>query len=186
MENIEIFNNYLTNKSYYHYKTWLEDIQGQTEYPIDNEIIEEIKKHCNNKEITIILIKSILRKLHYNKYYENINYIYYKLTGKNLLELDKDTEEYLLKNIKEIYEIKYKFIRKGISMQFLTRKLLEEINKEKYYEYFPYVNNIEKVKSQNLIWEEISKHRTLQYNGFNFQFMILDKNGNLLNDNYFI
>ena len=67
-------------------------------------IFEEINKNINLvvSDISYKQIREILKKLGYNKYYENIPYIINIITGKNTPKLSRKEEDILRSLFKEI------------------------------------------------------------------------------------
>ena len=91
--NIELINynniDYEKNKSFYkrehHLKELLDNLQCKN--IVDDDIIEQVRKYIkilniDIKELTFNNIKYCLKKLYFNKLYERIYYIHYKIIGK--------------------------------------------------------------------------------------------------------
>ena len=119
------------------------------------------------KLIMIKLNLIILKKLHYNKYYEHIPHILSIITGKRAPILDRKSEEILRSLFKEI---QIPFVnncpptRKNfLSYSYVLHKFCELLEFDHLLEYFPLLKSREKLHQQDIIWEKICKDLKWQY-----------------------
>ena len=92
---------YFAYKRINHFNEWLAQFQAKetTDIPksVYDSIIEEIKKesYISIDTIRISKLRSILKKLKLNKYYEHIPYIINKINGKPPPTISKEMEDKL-------------------------------------------------------------------------------------------
>ena len=158
---------YYTYKRINHFNEWLAQFQAKerTDLPpiIYTKIIDELKKntHSSLEELKYNDIRSILKKLDYNKYYEHIPHILSIITGKNAPALERVDEEILRSLFKEI---QIPFVnncpphRKNfLSYSYVLHKFCELLEYDHLLEYFTLLKSREKLHQQDVIWEKICK-----------------------------
>ena len=158
---------YYTYKRINHFNEWLAQFQAKERSDLPNEIYENINKELNKNKYLIIEnlkyidIREILKRLKYNKYYENIPYILSIITGNNAPTLDRSSEEILRSLFKEI---QIPFMnncppnRKNfLSYSYVLHKFCELLEYDHLLEYFSLLKSREKLHQQDLIWEKICK-----------------------------
>jgi len=156
---------YFTYKRINHFNEWLAQFQGKetTELPenIYKDILNEIKKdkHYNINKLTYTKVREILKKLNYNKYYENIPLIMNVICGDRSPKLNHDTEEKLRSLFKDI---QIPFLnncpanrRNFLSYSYVLHKFSELLELDDLIEYFPLLKSREKLQHQDMIWKKI-------------------------------
>ena len=159
------------NKTNYPYKRlnhfieWLNEFQAKETVNIPKEIydriINELTKlgYTNRTQLNLHIIKSVLKKIKLNKYYEHASYITSQLSGIPPPTLDHDTEECL----KELFKLIEQSFNKHcpsnrinfLSYPYVLHKLFQIFGKYEYLMYFPLLKSKEKVKAQDVIWKKI-------------------------------
>lgn len=164
---------YFSYKRINHFNEWLAQFQAKekTELPenIYHNIIQELKKtsYIDKSKLKYKDVRSILKKLNYNKYYEHIPHIISVITNKKAPTLDRKTEEVLRSLFKEI---QIPFMnncppnRKNfLSYSYVLHKFCELLEFDHLLEYFPLLKSREKLHQQDIIWEKICKDLKWQY-----------------------
>ena len=164
---------YFSYKRINHFNEWLAQFQAKekTELPknIYHDIISELNKtsYIDISKLKYKDVRSILKKLNYNKYYEHIPHIISVLTDKRAPTLDRKTEEVLRSLFKEI---QIPFMnncppnRKNfLSYSYVLHKFCELLEFDHLLEYFPLLKSREKLHQQDIIWEKICKDLKWQY-----------------------
>lgn len=146
-----------------HFKEILAQFQAKETTQIPDEVIENIKfqikkeriklTHINNKKA-----KEILKKLGYNKYYEHIQYIKYKMGIKPPI-MSQRLEERLCNMFMDI-QVPYAKYCPEYRVNFLNYyytiyKLCELLDQKKFLPYFPMLKDREKRIEQDSIWKKI-------------------------------
>ena len=184
-ENILIFNergsyndppreaNYFAYKRINHFNEWLAQFQakGTTELPdtIYQDIFLELHKN-KNYDISKLhnnLLRDLLKKLNYNKYYEHIPHLINVLSGKDPPTLSRKSEEILRSLFKEI---QIPFMnhcppnRKNfLSYSYVLHKFCELLEYDELLIYFPLLKSREKLQQQDQIWKAICKDLQWEY-----------------------
>ena len=148
-----------------HFIEWLNQFQGKetinTPEYVYNDIIKELEKIniTDKKDITIPVIKNILRKLNYQKYYDHISFIITKITGNHPPLLDRATEEYLKVLFKKIEKSFNKVCPSNrnnfLSYSYVLNKIFQLHGNNNMSEYFPLLKSRDKLKYQDEIWKKI-------------------------------
>ena len=165
--------NYFSYKRINHFNEWLAQFQGKENTDIPNEIYtniyNEIKKdvNINLKEIKYTQIRNILKKLGYNKYYENIPYLISIISGNKTPELSRKEEEILRCLFKEIQIPFMKHCpsnRKNfLSYSYVLHKFCQLLEYDNLLVYFPLLKSREKLQQQDEIWKNICKDLKWEY-----------------------
>lgn len=145
-----------------HFNDILLNCQAKTHVKISDEVINNIKneykkykqEHFNKKHF-----KSILKKLGYSKYYEQINKISELVTGTQMLQIPKEIEDKLKSMFRLIQEPFEKYKPKNrinfLSYSYCFYQLLMILNESKYTILFPLLKSREKLREQDQIWKNI-------------------------------
>jgi len=150
-----------------HFKEWLNQLQGREVTVIPDSVIElvllEIKKEriTDINVITSIKMKSFLKKLKLNKYYEHIPNLINRITNKSPLEISVEFYDILLELFDKIQAPFKKHCpsnRKNfLSYSYTLHKFCQLLGKTEYLIYFPLLKSREKLFEQEKIWKGICK-----------------------------
>jgi len=148
-----------------HFKEWLNQLQGREVTVIPDSVIElvllEIKKEriTDINVITSIKMKSFLKKLKLNKYYEHIPNLINRITNKSPLEISVEFYDILLELFDKIQTPFKKHCpsnRKNfLSYSYTLHKFCQLLDKTEYLIYFPLLKSREKLFEQEKIWKGI-------------------------------
>ena len=165
--------NYFAYKRINHFNEWLAQFQAKESTEIPEEvygtIYKEIKKNINLdiETITNIQLRKILKKLQYNKYYENIPHIINVLNGKKAPSLTRGEEEHLRTLFKEIqlpFSNNCPHDRKNfLSYAYVLHKFCELLEYDYLLPHFTLLKSREKLIQQDKIWKLICKDLNWQY-----------------------
>jgi len=102
----------------------------------------------------------MLKKHRLSEYYENIMYIYSKITGKPPQHISRDEYELVLKmftEAEEMYEKKYKPASRNnfLKYTFVLNKIFLTIGRPDIAEHFKLLKSPEKLKQQERVWQKI-------------------------------
>lgn len=164
---------YFSYKRINHFNEWLSKIQAKetTNIPDDvyDKILLEIKKQriTNMADIHCNQIKSILKSLKKNKYYEHIAHIIYRLNGVPTPSLSPDLEEKLRSMFKQIQIPFWTHSppkRKNfLSYSYVLHKMIQLLEKDEYLPCFQLLRSREKLAAQDAIWKLICKDLGWQF-----------------------
>ena len=164
---------YFAYKRINHFNEWLAQFQAKESTEISDEIYSniynEITKNINMdiQKIKPKQVKSILKKLGYNKYYEHIPHIINVLNGKKAPCLSRKEEEQLRTLFKEIqipFSNNCPETRKNfLSYSYVLHKFCELLEYDYLLPYFPLLKSREKLLQQDQIWKLICKDLNWQY-----------------------
>jgi hypothetical protein len=106
-------------------------------------------------------MKTILKKLRLNSYYEHIPHIMSKITGKPPPTINRETEEKLKNMFKEI-QITFAKHKPDDRINFLSysytlHKMCELLELDEFLKCFPLLKSREKLRTQDKIWFLITK-----------------------------
>lgn len=148
-----------------HFNEWVSQIQGKesTEIPeeIFEKIVQEIKKQKmkDTRMLTYNKMREILKKLKFNKYYEHIYYIIYRLNGVSPPNFSPEFEERLRSMFKEIQGPFLKHCpskRKNfLSYSYVLFKFCQLLEKDEHLKHFSLLKSREKLHIQDQIWRNI-------------------------------
>lgn len=122
---------------------------------------EEIEKHNMNKtEVTIKFLEAMLKKHRLSEYYENIMYIYSKITGKQPQHITRNEYDLVLKmfgEAEEIFESKYKPAGRNnfLKYTFVLNKIFLTISRPDIAVHFKLLKSPDKLKQQERVWQKI-------------------------------
>lgn len=157
-----------SNQSYKrvnHFNEWVSQIQGKESTEIPEEIFEKILSEIKKEQIKDTLklsynkMREILKKIKFNKYYEHIYYIIYRLNGISPPNFTPELEEKLRNMFKEIQGPFLKHCpdkRKNfLSYSYVLFKFCQLLEKDEYLKHFSLLKSREKLHIQDQIWQKI-------------------------------
>jgi hypothetical protein len=149
-------------------KTFTNQLQAKENTTIPPKIIEDLTKEFkkynihNPKLITAFLVKSYLKKLKYNKYYEHIPTIINEFCGLKAPKLTPELEQQLKIMFDEIqipFEKYSKIVcpkRKNfLNYNYIFYKMCQLLKKDEFLNFFPLLKSREKLYEHDLIWKGI-------------------------------
>ena len=158
---------YFAYKRINHFNEWIAQFQGKETTDIPNDvytnILNELKKNKNTDidNLTVKQMREILKKLKYNKYYENINTIISVITGNNSYIISREYEDILRNMFKEIQLPFMKHCpssRKNfLSYSYVLYKFSELLELNDLLKHFSLLKSREKLQQQDAIWKNICK-----------------------------
>lgn len=146
-----------------HFKEILAQFQAKETTQIPCEVIDNIKLQIKKERISLSKFtntkaKDILKKLGYNKFYEHIPYIKYKL-GIKPPTMTPQLEEQLCNLFMEIQGPYAKFCPDDrvnfLNYYYTIYKLCELLGQTQFLSYFPLLKDREKQIEQDEIWKKI-------------------------------
>lgn len=148
-----------------HFNEWLSQFQAQEMTTIPDEVIEQLRlelkkmKIKSMEEITHTKIRSLLKKLKWNKFYEHVPYITNMLNGIKPPNMPQELEERLrimFKDIQKPFDDNCPKDRKNfLSYSYVLYKFCELLGEDEYLQYFPLLKSKEKLYQQDVIWKKI-------------------------------
>lgn len=153
-----------------HLKELLSQFQAKESIDIPayvyNDIITELNKNkfydlkkLSKPYVRIDIIKPILKKLGYQKYYEHISYIISNLSGVSPPTISKNTEELFCKMFKEIQKPFEKYCPSHrfnfLSYSYVLHKFCELLELDDLIPCFPLLKTRSKLVKQDEIWKKI-------------------------------
>ena len=164
---------YFAYKRINHFNEWLAQFQAKesTDIPknVYMDIINEINKesYLSIDTITIPKLRSILKKLKLNKYYEHVPHIINRLTGTPAPTITREIEIKLRSMFKEIQNPWMKFCPNNrsnfLSYSYVLYKCLQLLEKDEYLDYFTLLKSREKLAEQDKIWKCICSELRWEY-----------------------
>lgn len=107
-------------------------------------------------------MRTILKKLNLNKYYEHIPHIINKLNGLPPPTMSRDIEEKLRCMFKEIQEPFMLYCPKNrknfLSYSYVLHKFCELLDLDEFLPCFPLLKSREKLQEQDRMWKKICDH----------------------------
>lgn len=148
-----------------HFNEWLSQFQAQEMTTIPDQVIEQLRGELKKmkikdlEDITHAKIRSLLKKLRLNKYYEHVPYITNILNGIKAPSMPAELEEYLrimFKDIQRPFDENCPTERKNfLSYSYVLYKFCELLGEDEYLQYFPLLKSKEKLYQQDVIWKKI-------------------------------
>jgi hypothetical protein len=164
VEQVIVFN-YKRNN---HFQECLNQLQAKENTTIPPQIIKdltfEFKKYniTDPKLFTPTLVKSYLKKLKYNKYYEHIPTIINEFCGLRAPKLTSELEQQLKIMFDEIQNPFEKYsrmicpLRKNfLNYNYVFYKMCQLLGKDEFLNFFPLLKSREKLYEHDLIWKGI-------------------------------
>ena len=156
-----------------HFNEWIAQFQGKETTQIPRhvllQVISEIKKERirNLNSLTSAKVRSILKKLKLNKFYEHVPHIINQLNGKPPPYMSRQTEEVLRIMFQKIQGPFLEFCPKTrknfLSYSYVLHKFVELLGFDHLKPLFPLLKSIEKLKSQDIIWKQICNKLNWEY-----------------------
>jgi hypothetical protein len=148
-----------------HFNEWLSQFQAQEMTCIPPEVLDQLRSELKKikikklEEITHAKIRSLLKKLRLNKYYEHVPYITNILNGIKPPSMPQELEEQLrimFKDIQKPFDDNCPTERKNfLSYSYVLYKFCELLGEDDYLQYFPLLKSKEKLYQQDVIWKKI-------------------------------
>lgn len=148
-----------------HFNEWISQFQGKETTTIPHDvliiIIKEIKKERikDLSSLTPTKIRSILKKLKLNKYYEHVPFIINQLNGKAPPYMSRRVEEVLRSMFQTIQapfmEVCPKNRKNFLSYSYVLHKFVELLGLDNLKPLFPLLKSREKLFAQDTIWRQI-------------------------------
>jgi len=156
-----------------HFNEWLLQFQAQEMTNIPSEVIEQLRSEFKKQKIKNILdithakVRTLLKKLRLNKYYEHIPYISNILNGMQPPKMTQALEDRLRMMFRDIQEPFNKHCpesRKNfLSYSYVLYKFCELLGEDDYLPCFPLLKSKEKLYQQDVIWRCICKELQWEY-----------------------
>jgi len=156
-----------------HFNEWLSQFQAQETTHIPTEVIEQLRNELKKikikvvEEITHARVRSLLKKLKLNKYYEHVPYITNILSGISPPKMPQEVEEKLrimFKDIQKPFDDNCPSERKNfLSYSYVLYKFCELLSEDSYLKYFPLLKSKEKLYQQDVIWKKICNDLKWEY-----------------------
>lgn len=148
-----------------HFQEWLNQLQATESTNIPPEVIESLRsefkkmKIKNVSEITHAKVRTLLKKLRMNRYYEHVPYIANILNGIPPMRMSVELQDRLKMMFNEIqapFEKHCPENRKNfLSYAYVLYKFCELLSEDDYLKYFPLLKSREKLYVQDSIWKKI-------------------------------
>ena len=156
-----------------HFNEWLSQFQAQETTNIPQDVIDQLRTELKKikikvvEEITHARVRSLLKKLKLNKYYEHVPYITNILSGISPPKMPQELEERLrimFKDIQKPFDDNCPSERKNfLSYSYVLYKFCELLSEDKYLKYFPLLKSKEKLYQQDVIWKKICEDLRWEY-----------------------
>ena len=156
-----------------HFNEWLSQFQAQETTTIPPEVIEQLRNELKKikvkvlDEITHARVRTLLKKLKLNKYYEHVPYITNIISGIKPPSMPQELEERLrimFKDIQKPFDDNCPPERKNfLSYSYVLYKFCELLSEDKYLKYFPLLKSKEKLYQQDVIWKKICEVLSWEY-----------------------
>ena len=156
-----------------HFNEWLLQFQAQETTSIPCEVIEQLRSEFKKQKIKNILdithakVRTLLKKLRLNKYYEHVPYISNILNGMQPPKMTQALEDRLRMMFRDIQEPFNKHCpesRKNfLSYSYVLYKFCELLGEDDYLPCFPLLKSKEKLYQQDVIWRLICNELQWEY-----------------------
>lgn len=156
-----------------HFSELMNQFQAKesTDIPDDifDNIVSELKKQriTDSTKLTNKSMRSVLKKLELNNYFEHIPFIINKITGLPPPTISRDVEEKLKQMFRDIQEPFERFRpskRKNfLNYNYVYYKFFELLEMDQFLIHFPLVKSTEKLREHDDIWKKICKFLKWQY-----------------------
>jgi|TARA_B100001758_G_scaffold247724_1_gene266781 hypothetical protein len=150
-----------------HFNEWLSQFQAQEMTTIPPEVIEQLRNEFKKikiksvTEITHAKVRSLLKKLKLNKFYEHVPFITNILSGISPPKMPQQLEEQLrmmFRDIQKPFDDNCPSDRKNfLSYSYVLFKFCELLSEDSYLQYFPLLKSKEKLHQQDVIWKAICR-----------------------------
>jgi hypothetical protein len=156
-----------------HFREWLNQFQAKQSPEIHEDVYKDIILELNKNRITNLLnlnkkkMKSILKKLGYNDYYEHIHYIINKLSNLPPPRISRDMEKIFIKMFTKIegpWEIYKQPNRKNfLSYSYVLYKFCELLELDHLLDCFTLHKDLNKLMENDEIWKKICAHLNWEF-----------------------
>ncbi len=156
-----------------HFIEVLSQYQGRetTEIPeeVYLEILRELKKNRITKvsDLTNVKLRSILKKIEQNRYYEHIPFIIYQLTGLKPPPITSKVRKRLIEMFNDIQIPFAKYCpterRNFLSYSYILYKFFELLELDEHLPYLNLLKSRDKLHQQDVIWEKICQDLRWEY-----------------------
>jgi hypothetical protein len=164
---------YFAYKRINHFNELLNQIQAKESTDIPPDVFEKIQLEIKKERIidlsrlTNDKIRSYLKKLRLNKYYEHVPHIINKLNGLPPPILTRDVEEKLRIMFREIQgpfmEICPKDRKNFLNYYYVFHKFVQLLDLDEYKSLFTLLKSRDKLHQQDLMWKKICAKLGWQY-----------------------
>lgn len=147
------------------FKEWLNQFQAKENAEIDDHVYKLIVSELQKKRINDFsnlnrnLIREILRKLNFTKYYDNVAFIINKLNNIPAPKISHVLEKkllYMFGMIEDIWNIvKPKNRKNMLSYPYILHKLCELLEEDHLLPSFPLLKSQDVLREQDRIWKRI-------------------------------
>jgi len=164
--------NYTAYKRKNHLNEKISQIQAKETIDIPNEIYDQIKQEIKklrlvDDNINHKVMRDILKKLGFNKYYEHITHIICFITRKLPITISREAEhriDMMFEEIQEPFELfKPKNRKSCLNYNYLMHKFFELLELDDYLIYFPLLKNREKLQEVDMTWKRICEYLNWQF-----------------------
>lgn len=147
-----------------HFNEWLSQFQGKEATNIPPEIYEQLKEELKKQKIKKVdvshsMVRTLLKKLRLNKYYENVPHIASFLSGKRPPKMSSELEDKLrlmFYKIKKPFDNNCPENRKNfLSYSYILYKFCELLSEDSFLPCFPLLKSKDKLYKQDQIWKKI-------------------------------
>ena len=155
-----------------HFNEWLAQFQAKETTSIPQQLLDDIWNECkkarlDKKDVTQSRVKTYLKKLGYNKFYEHVPHITNLINGKKPIVMTMHLEEQLRNMFRDIQQPfekhKPKTRSNFLSYSYCLYKFCELLGKDEFLGCFPLLKSREKLYQQDCIWKKICEEMTWQY-----------------------
>jgi hypothetical protein len=156
-----------------HLSEILNQFQAKEATEIDEMIYNNIKielkiqRMYDYKELDHKIMKRILKKLKFNKYYEHIPHIINNLNGLPPPTMTREKEENIKKMFKDIQKpfmlYKPKKRKNFLNYNYIIHKICELLEYDEFLPYFPLLKSRINLEEQDIVWEKICKYKNYQF-----------------------
>ena len=148
-----------------HFNEWILQFQAQETTSIPPEVIDQLRTEFKKQkikmvsEITHAKVRTLLKKLRLNKYYEHVPYIANILNGMRPPKMTQALEDKLrmmFRDIQDPFNAHCPETRKNfLSYSYVLYKFCELLGEDEFLPCFPLLKSKEKLYQQDVIWKKI-------------------------------
>ena len=156
-----------------HFREWLNQFQAKQSPEINEQVFVDIVKELNKNRVTDLStltkknMKTLLKKLDYNNYYEHVAYIINKLNNLPPPKITRDMEKVFISmfvQIQDPWELYKQPGRKNfLSYSYVLHKFCELLELDHLLDCFPLHKDSDKIMENDQIWEKICKYVKWEY-----------------------
>ena len=156
-----------------HFNEWIAQFQAKESTTVPKEVIAELRaefkkqKIKNLSDITHGKVRSLLKKLRLNKYYEHVPYISTVLNGiepPRMPQLLEDKLRLMFGQIQAPFKKNCPSDRKNfLSYSYVLYKFCELLSEDEYIKCFPLLKDKSKIYKHDQIWKKICEDLKWEY-----------------------